>query len=295
MRIAIIGSSGHVGTQLAVYLERHLPGAEIIRTTRKQGRGERYTVFDPLHDDWSALGRLDVLINSAGIIQESKNSDFEVVHVELVRKIIENRSVCGDPRIIQISALGAAEDHPTVFLRTKGIGDAIILKQKNTVVLRPSIICLPDTLLVQKFRMLFSLSKFFFNRALLPTQFMDTQIQPVMPEDLNACIIKLCSSEGESRVIEVVGDDKISFRWLLERASESMNRKLFPVEIPKSLVEAVTRNFITVWFPGLINYDQFQLLFKDNVADTTDVETIIGRKVLSTLEFWNQVFREGSH
>lgn len=292
-RVAVIGASGQVGRCIASQLKSAETPAEILLLSRNTARGpEGYLIFDPERDDWSKLGKLDVLINAAGIIHESKDSDFERVHIHLVQKIIENRNLIGNPRILQVSALGADEKHPIVFLRTKGMADQMLLKQENSFILRPSIICTSNTMLVQKFKMLFDISRYFFNHALLPTEFLKTRIQPVMEEDFREAAYRLCMHpQPEERILNAVGAEEISFKWLMELASKVRNQPFVPVEIPKNLVAAVTKNFISIWFPGLINYDQFQLLFKDNIADKKPMETFLGRTVQSTLPFWESEFR----
>jgi uncharacterized protein YbjT (DUF2867 family) len=289
-KVAIIGASGTLGKIIARKLSA-LPNIRLIQLSRNTSLGpEGFLVFEPEKDDWKKIGDVDILINAAGIIHESKDAEFEKVHVQLVQKIIENRHIIGDPRIIQISALGADEKHPIAFLRTKGIADAMLIKQANTFVLRPSIVCTSNTLLVKKFKMMFDISKYFFNHAVLPASFLKTRIQPIMEYDFAEIIEILCTQHANQALIELPGAEQISFQWLMDLAGEVRKQKMVALEIPKNLVEAVTKNFISIWFPGLINYDQFQLLFKDNIAEKTAVEELLGRPVQSTLEFWKKEF-----
>lgn len=291
-RVAIIGASGQVGNLIYSYLKNEHSNWEILALSRDTSKGPNgYLVFNPEKDDWGKLGKLDILINAAGIIQESKDSDFEHVHVHLVLKIIENRHLIGDPKIIHISALGADEKHPIAFLRTKGQADQILLKQAFTYILRPSIICTPNTLLVKKFKILFDISKFFFNHALLPSEFLKTRIQPVMADDFKKIVNQFCIQDPEQKIWNIVGAEEISFKWLMDMASQVRGQRFFPIEVPKNLVASVTKNFISIWFPGLINYDQFQLLFKDNIADKTELEKFIGHTLESTLPFWEEQFK----
>lgn len=290
-RIAILGASGQLGKLLSSSLSS-LANVEIIRLSRNTSLGpEGYVIFDPEKDAWEKIGKVDILINVAGIIQESKDADFEKVHIHLTQKIVENRNVIGNPKIIHVSVLGANPEHPIAFLRTKGEADAILLKQQNTYVLRPSIVCVHDTLLVKKFKMMFDISKVFFQYAVMPTQFRKTRIQPLMAEDFTDTIIKLCETDFDKKIINCTGAEEISFDWLLKLASEERKQKMIPIEIPKNLVASVTKNFISVWFPDLLNYDQFQLLFKDNIASNEDIQRLLGRPTQSTLEFWKKEFQ----
>lgn len=289
-RVVIIGASGTLG-KIIIGKLNSLPEIELVKLSRNTTLGpEGYLVFEPEKDDWKKLGQIDILINSAGIIHESKDAEFEKVHVQLVQKIIENRHIIGDPKIIQISALGSDEKHPIAFLRTKGIADSILVKQANTFVLRPSIVCTSNALLVKKFKMMFDISKYFFNHAVLPASFLKTRIQPIMEQDFAETIELLCTRNTQEQLIDLPGAEQISFKWLMNLAGEVRNQKVIALEIPKNLVEAVTKNFISIWFPGLINYDQFQLLFKDNIAEKKAIEDFLGRPVLSTLDFWKKEF-----
>ena len=289
-RVGIIGASGQIGTLLAKGLEARAD-VDLLLLSRKSKPG--FFCFDPLEDSWENLGKLDVLINAAGIIQESKDADFYRIHVDLVRKIIENRSLLSNPRIIHLSALGAEIESPSAFLKSKALGDEILMKQSNVLLLRPSIVCTPDTLLVQKLILLLDISRYFFNRALLPTEFPDKRIQPVMPIDLLAAVTKACFDPlPKANVLEVVGQNAYSFRYLMELAARVRNQRLIPIEIPKNLVGVVTKNFISVWFPGLVSYDQFQLLFKDNTGNKDALEAWLGHPVQDTKDFWQEAFKK---
>lgn len=293
MRIGIIGAGGTLGSTLSAYLAQHTDH-ELVRLGRTQSKHPEgtYTLFDFSNEDWSPLGTFDVIVNCAGIIRESRYDDFHHVHVELVKTLLANRVRLGNPRIIQISALGADKDHQIAFLRTKGIADDLLSANPDTYILRPSILCLPNNLLVQKFKWLVFMSRILMNRPIVPAGFLETRIQPVMGEDLGETVKRLCENASEERIIPVVGKDQLSFKQLLEITVGFEKKKLFPIEIPKKLIEPVTKNFISVWFPELINYDQFSLLFNDNVASPVRMEELIGREASSTLEFWKEEFKE---
>lgn len=285
MRIAILGARGQVGRIITQRLQAEI-GFELILLSRKSQADKNFIQFNTEHNDWKKLGKVDVLINCVGIIHESRDDEFYKVHVEVVKSILANRNRIGNPRIIHISALGANSTHPIAFLKTKGEADELMISNPDTYVLRPSIICTSENMLVQKFKWLLLMSKFLMNRPIVPKGFLKTRIQPVMPVDLADAVCKLCTNDNEDRIIDVVGKDKMSFKELFALSDGS--KKIIPIEIPKSLVEPVTRNFISVWFPNLINYDQFQLLFNDNVAEPDTLESLIQREVHSTLSFWKK-------
>lgn len=293
MKVGIIGAGGTAGKVISACLGQDTT-LNVVRLARSGSKNnhDELVRFDFSNEDWSGLGRFDVIVNCAGIIRESRPDDFHHVHVELVKTLLANRIRLGNPRIIQISALGADKGHQIAFLRTKGVADDLLLANPDTYVLRPSILCLSDNLLVQKFKWLVFMSRMLANRPIVPQGFLETRVQPVMGSDLAAAVLRLCKADSPERIIPVVGKEPLSFKQLLEIAVGFEKKRLFPIEIPKKLIEPVTKNFISVWFPELINYDQFSLLLNDNIASPEQMEQLLGREALSTLEFWKDEFKE---
>lgn len=287
-RIAILGARGQLGSLLHQSLSQQAE-YEILALSRKPGKG--YFCFDPLNDDWKTLGKVDVFVNVAGIIRESKNEAFYEVHTELPRTLIENRHELGNPRLIHVSVLGSDPHSASAFLSSKAKGEAIVLKQDDALVLRPSLLCLPNNLLVQKMVLLLDISRYLGNRALLPATFPQHKIQPVMPQDVLLALLRAIQiPELPVKSLDLVGPSPISFGELMTLAAKVRNQPLIPIEIPKNLVDIVTRNFISVWFPEILNYEQFKLLFKDNVGDSTPMENWIGQSPSSSKEFWISAF-----
>jgi len=287
-RIAILGARGQLGSALCQALKLHHE-VDILSLSRIEKPG--YLRFNPFSSDWNSLGKIDVFINAAGILRESKNEAFFEVHTELVRRIIENRHSMGNPRILHISVLGADVASGSAFLSSKAEGESIILKQDDAMVFRPSLFCLPNNLLVQKMILLLDISRYLGNRALLPATFPQHKIQPVMPNDVVEAIERRIFSEVlPVKSLDLVGPSPISFGELMTLAAKLRNQRLIPIEIPKNLVDIVTRNFISVWFPEILDYEQFKLLFKDNVGDPRQLEDWIGRPAQSSEEFWKMAF-----
>ncbi len=290
-RVGIIGASGTAGSAISSFLESK-DEFEIIRFTRKKSSSENTQFFNFKSENWNELGHLDILVNCAGILRESRTEDFYQVHVELVKTLLANRYRIGNPTLIHLSALGADPEHQIAFLKTKGIGDELLLGNPDTYILRPSIICLPKNILVQKFKWLVFMTRVLANRPIVPKGFLETRVQPVMGVDLTESVYALCLGNTRERIIPVVGKQPLSFKELLQYSSKLNDKTFFPIEIPKKLMEPVTKNFISVWFPELINQDQFSLLFRDNVASPILMEELIGREAQSSVDFWDREFRE---
>lgn len=287
MRVLILGATGRVGQWLLNHLPPRFPTANWVGTSRSPSALPNIQQFHPFTDSWSNLGTFDVVINAAGAVPESDHASFSEVHVMLPRLLIENRHLIGMPRILHFSALHADPAHPIGFLRTKGQGDEILTKQPGVMLLKPAIICFPDALLVRKLKKLLALSKFFLGRAPLPNGFLDTKIQPVSPEDTLSVVEKALTEVHLPKSLDLVGGDTYTFGELIQLLARNSNQPFIGFPIPNALVGAVTKNFISIWFPGLVQYDEFQLGLKDQTAEVHVVENFLERKVSSTKLFWN--------
>ena len=289
MKVIVLGASGQIGR--VIYSElRNSVNMDVIGTSRKDVNG--LVRFEPYLDDWALLQKADILINCVGQINESPALSFEKIHCGLTELILKNSNSIGNPRIIQISALGASSNHEVRFLKTKGIADELLLKAEHATVVRPSIVCTPDTMLVKKMRMLFRLSKFTGGLLFLPKGFSAHAVQPVMDSDL-ACIVKhLCISKELPKILNVTGDQPISFRELITMMFTTRKRPFKIVEIPKGITDILVKNIIGRLFPEIISDQQYKLLFEDNVANKSVGEYYLGRSMSSTLRFWENQFKQ---
>jgi len=286
MRVLILGATGRVGQWLLNHLPPLFPSTQWVGTSRSPSALPFIQQFQPFTDDWSALGTFDVVINAAGAVPESDHASFSEVHVLLPRLLIENRHLIGMPRILHFSALHADPSHPIGFLRTKGQGDEILTKQPDVMLLKPAIVCFPDAMLVRKLKKLLALSKFFLGRAPLPHGFLDTKIQPISPEDMVSAVAQALNEVHLPKSLDLVGGDTFTFGELIQLLARNSNQPFIGFPIPNALVGAVTKNFISIWFPGLVQYDEFQLGLKDQTAESNLLEHFIGKKVSSTRFFW---------
>lgn len=295
MRIIVLGGTGQIGWPVLLQLAAAHPGAELIGTSRSGQPKDwvdnrvQWLAFDPFQDDWAALGKADVVVNAIGIIRERGQMTFDKVHIELTRNILAARGAMGNPKIVQISALGADPNHEVDFLRTKGLADGILLKRENTAIIRPSIVCTPDTMLSKKMRTLRQIGKLMFGKLFVPKGFLSTRIQPILGTELANLIAKVCL-DTPTGIIEVAGPEAMPFTQVIDWLADTGNVKLRPIEVPKEIMDSFVKYFVSVWFPGVISYDQFRLLFTDNISDRTDYADIMGRAPKDTEGFWRKEF-----
>jgi NADH dehydrogenase len=96
-----------------------------------------------VHDDATLQGLVrsaDAVINLVGVL----HGDFNRAHVELPRRIVAACRAAGVQRLVHVSALKAAADAPSAYLRSKAAGEALIRTAQGehlqTTILQPSVI-----------------------------------------------------------------------------------------------------------------------------------------------------------
>ena len=284
MNVVLLGASGQIGSLIYHGLD---PMHRVVGTSR--GLSPGHIQFDPFKDDWSVLGKPDVLINCIGQINATSRSSFYHIHVGLTKRMLAHREQIGFPRIIQISALGASSNHEVEFLKTKGIADDLLLQHPDTAVIRPSIVCTRRTMLAKKMLLLSNISRYLFGCVAVPNGFLETRVQPIMPQDLVDLVARVCI-DSNIRMIDAVGPKAISFREIIETLSKCRNKEIRVIEISKRPVDFVVKTIITPLFPEVINSQQYQLIFRDNTGNVELCEKWLGRGLMSTNEFFKQEF-----
>jgi nucleoside-diphosphate-sugar epimerase len=296
MRLVVLGANGQLGMPVLKQLLQDYPQAQVLGCVRAESMADvkgdtlfsqHLLPFNPFTDDWAKLGRVDVLINCIGIIRETAELDFARAHIGLTKLMLQHREQLGNPRLIQLSALGAELLSPSRFLSTKAQADALLLHHHNVVVVRPSIVCTPNTMLSRKLQLLKKLCRLTFGVLPFPDRLLHTKLQPVMVEDLVKLISRLCQQDPRSVIVEVGGRTIYSLKQLLDLVPTC--KKVIP--IPQPMYKALLPVVKTL-FPALLDKEQQVLLEQDNLADTKDSEGILGRKMADTVAFWRKELQE---
>ncbi|MCE1162668.1 MAG: complex I NDUFA9 subunit family protein [Thiomonas sp.] len=166
--ILVIGGSGFIGSRLvnALSLANHF----VTVPTRRRQRA-RHLVQLPLVDvvetdvlDDAKLAKLvagrDAVVNLVGILHGKRGqpygADFARAHVDLPRRIAAACARQGVRRLVHMSALGADRDGPSMYLRSKGAGEAAIRAQQGIdfTLFRPSVVFGPEDKFLNTFAQL---------------------------------------------------------------------------------------------------------------------------------------------
>jgi len=83
------------------------------------------------------------VVNLVGILHQSRRESFEKVHVQLPARLARACRAAGVRRLVHVSALHAAPDGPSEYLRSRGRGEAALRSEGTGLaitVLKPSVI-----------------------------------------------------------------------------------------------------------------------------------------------------------
>ena len=223
--ILVLGGSGFVGRALCERLVQRNGGGggRITVPTRRlaHGQGVRFLptvelVQANVHDD-STLARLvvghDAVINLVAILH-GKAADFERVHVALPRRLAAACAGAGVRRLIHVSALGAAPNAPSMYLRSKAQGEAMLQAAGlDLTLLRPSVIFGAEDRFLNLFATLQALA------PVLPLAGSHAQFQPVWVQDVASAIARcldLPASVGKT--YEIAGPEVFTLSQLVRLA-----------------------------------------------------------------------------
>lgn len=168
LSVCVLGGTGFVGAALVNRLTRE--GHWVRVPTRNRAHGESLRVLPTVElleanvHDPGTLDRLvadmDVVVNLIGILNEHGRATFHLAHAALADKLTAALKAARVRRLLQMSALGAAAQAPSRYLRSKHEAETCIraATQLDFTIFRPSVIFGPGDTLTNRFAALLRLT-----------------------------------------------------------------------------------------------------------------------------------------
>ena len=225
-KICIVGGTGFVGRHVVAELARH--GYQLKVLTRRRERRRELLVIPTLElveanvhqseDLREQFAGCDAVINLAGILNETSGSrrDFSSVHASLPATVAEACRLAGVKRLLHMSALKAAADAPSEYLRSKHAGEdaahAVAAHGVAVTSFRPSVIFGADDSFFNRFAALLAMPAPFFPLACPESRFAPVYIGDVA----QAFARSLADSQTFARHYELCGPRIYTLRELVE-------------------------------------------------------------------------------
>jgi len=203
-----------------------------------------------------------VLINLVGILAEGGRQRFDRVHAYGAEQIALAANAHG-ARLVHVSALGADENSPAAYARSKAAAEKLILSaQPQSVIMRPSILFGPEDDFFNRFATLARMS------PVLPLiGGGETKFQPVFVGDVATAIADAVDNKLRGGTIYELGGPEVkTFRELMQFVLATIERKRLLVPLPffAAKLQAAILQFMPA--PLTLTRDQVELLRVDNVV-----------------------------
>ena len=269
----IFGGSGQIGKHLIRKLtQNNLRVTVVTRNIHQKGyqiktqgnAGYIEIVESNIFDEKKIqplFEKADICINLVGILYEKKKfNTFENIHSlfpTLLSKLCKKYKL---KHFIHISALGITDATDSLYAQSKLRGDKNILANfPLATILRPSIVYSVEDNFTTNFMTL-------LNRLpIFPLYYSgQTKFMPIHCSDLVDLIYYIITKDIYSQIIECVGPETISFKEILQRLLNLIDKRRILIPFPLPIASLTAKVFQL--FPNpLLTEDQLRLLKYDNV------------------------------
>ena len=206
--------------------------------------------------------KADICINLIGILFENKKGNtFTNIHSvfpSLLAKLSKEYKL---DHFIHLSALGINQALDSDYAKSKLDGEGKILKNfPIATIIRPSIVYSVDDNFTTNFMTLINRLPFF------PLYYGgETKFTPIHCSDLTDVIYHVISKNENSKIIECVGPEVITFKEVLQKLLNLIGKKRLLIPMPLPVAE-ISARFFEIMPKPILTRDQLKLLKYDNVV-----------------------------
>jgi uncharacterized protein YbjT (DUF2867 family) len=210
----------------------------------------------------AAMRDADVAINLVGILAEGGAQKFDAVQAAGAGTVAKAAAAVG-ARMVHVSAIGADENSPSRYARSKAAGEQAVLSAvPSATILRPSVVFGPEDEFTNRFAALARLSP-----ALPLIGGGLTKLQPVYVGDVATAVAAAVDGKTKAgATYELGGPEVLTMREIIEIILSIIHRQRMLVSLPFAL--AKLQALFLQFAPGPLQLtpDQVELLRSDNVV-----------------------------
>ncbi len=241
LSLCILGGSGFVGTRLVARLIKDGHRVTVLSRDRELHKHllvlpgltlENCDVYDEAQLSERLRGK-DVAINLIGILNERGfgGGGFRRAHTELTRVLLQAARSALIPRLLQVSALNAAVDAPSHYLRSKGEAERLIEGSGDALdwtIFKPSVMFGPGDSFLNRFASLLGAVPLVF-----PLAKPDARFQPVFVDDVIEALLRTLRGGASSRqVYELGGPQVYTLREIVGLVAKLTGRRRWIIGLP---------------------------------------------------------------
>ena len=204
----------------------------------------------------------DICINLIGILfEKGKRNSFNNIHTNFPMMLARLAHQNKIQQLIHVSALGIEKALDSDYAISKLNGEKNVLKSFNkAIILRPSIVYSVDDNFSTSFMTL-------LNRLpIFPLYYNgQTKFTPIHCSDLTDVIVNIIKKNIDSKIVECVGPEVLSFKEILVILLNSIGKRRFFLPFPLFAAKITAKIFELMPNP-LLTVDQLRLLKYDNIV-----------------------------
>ncbi|MFA1612398.1 complex I NDUFA9 subunit family protein [Halobellus rubicundus] len=288
MNVLVVGGSGFIGSALCRELKAR--DHEVTALSRSPSSDDlpsgvnkvmgNVRDYDSIKEAFEGKDAVYNLVALSPLFKPDGGDEMhDLVHRQGTEHVVRAAEKHEVDRLVQMSALGAAPDGPTAYIRSKGEAEEIVTESVlDYTIFRPSVVFGDGGEFVS------------FTKLLAPPYLSalpgggKTRFQPVWVGDLVPMLADaIDSDEHANQTYEIGGPDKLTLAEIARMIHEADGRSTTIVPVPMGLAKiGLTLGDAIPGFP--MGKDQYRSLRFDNVTDDNDVGAFgVGTGELTTL------------
>lgn len=239
MQVVVTGASGFIAKNLRKHLsDNDVKLISISRHDFKKVKDETKFITKNYDEKviFSKLKNSDALIHLVGIGKQTIDNDYNQIHIELTKKIINLCKKSKIKKIIYLSGLGVSKNTSLGYFISKYKAEKLIMASKlNYTIFRPSYIVGKDDYFTKYLK-----KQIKTGQIQIPGSG-NYSIQPIYIDDVTQIIFNALAQNNFSKIIlDLVGSESITFLKYVKEFSHGTNTRIKKINLETVYHEAIS-------------------------------------------------------